>query len=419
MQMRMVVAGLCGIFMASGCSGSLAPPSTDPTPDLTVDVSLHDGTGGDSTIDGGGPPLLPDSTIDSAPPNPTADSTVDGPVGDTTHDGPVPDSTFDLPPADTTVDTLSPDSYVDAGCQGPPTGEWVKETELMNLIPALQTVRAIAGKGPNDVYVASSGGHIWHRNQGGWVVHSQISPTGNSVYVNSLWIDGPRLFAAGGSLGDGFVGVYENSSWSFQTLIPGTTNDLSEMRAITGVSSSEIYVVGDKEILSYDGSSWSNIVAPGQSMRAAAARGPKDFLFGQGNEIYHFIGGIVQAMPVIKPSTGNITSLWVNGPDTYAGATNAPGGAAIVKFNGTTWAAMSVPSSIDILAIHGRDKNDIFAIGTSSSILHFDGSSWQERWSGSLPQTGIQLESIWIDNSGTVGFAGGSQSQVWRFGRCF
>lgn len=49
----------------------------------------------------------------------------------------------------------------------------------------------------------------------------------------------------------------------------------------------------------------------------------------------------------------------------------------IVHYDGSSWSEMQSPVNNTLTAIWGRNGSDIFAVGSGGIILHYNGSKWQ------------------------------------------
>jgi photosystem II stability/assembly factor-like uncharacterized protein len=74
--------------------------------------------------------------------------------------------------------------------------------------------------------------------------------------------------------------------------------------------------------------------------------------------------------------------------------------------NELTWTIVEVPTDADLYGVFGRAKNDIWAVGSSTTILHYDGTAWESVNTGST----TVLRSVWA-RAGSEGNAG-----VWAVG---
>ncbi|CAN2039732.1 hypothetical protein GMMP15_130003 [Candidatus Magnetomoraceae bacterium gMMP-15] len=72
----------------------------------------------------------------------------------------------------------------------------------------------------------------------------------------------------------------------------------------------------------------------------------------------------------------------------------------ILKYDGSTWAEMTVPSGMSdcLQAVWGRSLDDIFAVGNNGTILHYDGNEWQQMSSN----TNEHLTGLWGDEASSA-----------------
>jgi len=116
---------------------------------------------------------------------------------------------------------------------------------------------------------------------------------------------------------------------------------------ICGVSASEIYGVGEEDVIHFDGNEWESIP-----------------------------GGYTGAYSI---------NLWCSsGSDIFIGGhTGSTPKSLIRHYDGQTWSDMEHPDGYEeIISIWGASPSSVFAIATSStatnSILYYNGASWSE-----------------------------------------
>lgn len=410
-------------LVASGCSDSLpAPTPYDSSVDTTVTPPV-DGLQGDTALDGANPPIpdlgVKDSTVDKGT---QLDSTIDkGTQFDSTIDqGKVAaDATLDQPPPDTVSPDSTVDSTVDVGvCTAPPGGSWTADTQAMAVVGSSKVLYAVTGTDANNVYVAGYGGEIWRRTGSGWS-HYTTFPIGNGFSVYDMYLDGNKLFAAGGNSNGGAVGIYDGTKWTVKNTYKGTANDIPKMKAISGVSSVDVYAAGGTLLLRYTGTDWQEYPSPGSTKMEAVVGMTGGVAFvGRGAEIYKFSGGAFGSSAMATPAIGDVRAMWRQGNNVVSVGLSIPGGQSIIYYDGANWMPDNAPGA-SLLSVHGSGGvDDIFAVGSLSTILHFNGSSWTEPWITTVPTQKIQLQDVWVDKYGTVGYAVGATSNVWKFTRC-
>lgn len=233
-----------------------------------------------------------------------------------------------------------------------------------------------------------------------------------------MYVNGKNLFVVGGTSNKGVVGIYDGSQWKVKQTYAGTSNDLPKMKAISGVSSLEVYAVGGTLLLRYTGTDWQEYPATGaEVMEAVAGMGNGVAFVGRGDSIYKFSGGTFGSSPMATPLVYDFRAIWPHSGQAFAVGSSGSGAQSIIFYDASNWVAGNAPTAT-LLSVFGSGLKDVFAVGSTSTILHYDGSSWTEPWLGALPATNIQLQDVWVDSSGTVGYAVGATSNVWKFTRC-
>lgn len=77
---------------------------------------------------------------------------------------------------------------------------------------------------------------------------------------------------------------------------------------------------------------------------------------------------------------------------------------SIVHFNGSAWGSMTSGTDNILRGVWGSSGSDVWAVGNSGTIIHFDGSDWSD-WS--LPGPGApDLWGVWGSSSTNVFFVG-------------
>jgi cysteine-rich repeat protein len=114
---------------------------------------------------------------------------------------------------------------------------------------------------------------------------------------------------------------------------------------------------------------------------------------GQNGKSYvaHFDGTAwtKQSVPVLQPTIPGLHAVWAAGPtDAWAG-----GDGGLFHYDGTSWTRRDdSPTYPNIIrGIWGFASNDVYAVGRSGTIVHFDGFAWM---SVSSP-TASDLKAVW------------------------
>ncbi len=80
------------------------------------------------------------------------------------------------------------------------------------------------------------------------------------------------------------------------------------------------------------------------------------------------------------------------------------GSGTILHYDGSSWSAMSSGTTNHLNEVWGSSATDVFAVGTFGTILHYDGSSWSAMGSG----TTNHLNEVWGSSATDVFAVGGS-----------
>ncbi len=95
------------------------------------------------------------------------------------------------------------------------------------------------------------------------------------------------------------------------------------------------------------------------------------------------------------PTTTTFNGIWGSSP-TNVFAVGYSG--KIVHFDGNSWSEMSSGTSNTLKDIWGSSENDLFAVGSNGTILHYDGSVWSSMASG----TNFHFEGVWGSSANDV-----------------
>ena len=319
----------------------------------------------------------------------TPDSAVTGPdAGATT-----PDAAATGPDAGATT----PDATAtgpDAGTATPDSGAGTPAWKAMPS-PTTQDLYGVWGTGPSNVYAVGAGATVLQYNGKAW--SAVMLPSALSGAVTTVWASGPSdVWIGGGS------GVLRNNGTGW-TIMPAPASADN----IWGNSASNIYFVSGLAAYRYTGTGVTtyNILSPGNnSMVDLWGVGPTDvFAVSKAGSsggscwasLRRFNGSswASSTSPSICPS-----AIWGTGPSNIliVGAktsTSSGYSAAVATFNGTSWSAMSLPTGgLGLLSdVWGSEASDVYTVGQGGVILHHDGGSWKQAYSG----TTNYLSSVW------------------------
>ena len=105
--------------------------------------------------------------------------------------------------------------------------------------------------------------------------------------------------------------------------------------------------------------------------------------------------------PMTSGTTTQLNGIWgCSGSDVFAVGNSG----TILHYDGSVWAPMTSGTTETLYGIWGSSGSDVFAVGNSGTILHYDGSVWASMTSG----TAKELNGIWGSSGSDVFAVGGS-----------
>ena len=172
---------------------------------------------------------------------------------------------------------------------------------------------------------------------------------------------------------------YDGSAWS--VALQGMSDEPISLNSVWGASPAEIFAVGvqcgQPSILRYDGTAWTQ---PSQSCFTPPF-----------HQEFASVGGS-------SPSNAFRIARGTSSPRSV--------GASIYRFDGATWLApeythsCTQPPSCDpyLNAVWTSSPSYVIAVGDSGLVVHYDGTAWTPRTSG----TTQHLNAVWGSGSGTA-----------------
>jgi hypothetical protein len=81
----------------------------------------------------------------------------------------------------------------------------------------------------------------------------------------------------------------------------------------------------------------------------------------------------VEWLPMSSGTTNILSGVWgSSGTDVFAVGDSG----VILHYNGSTWSSMASGTSNNLSGVWGSSNSNVFAVGDSGTILHYDGISW-------------------------------------------
>jgi len=232
----------------------------------------------------------------------------------------------------------------------------------------------------------------------------------------------------------------------WQPVSNGST--VEHLHGVWGISN-EVYVAGAEAVWRVNSGAWTSVASsngPGFWRVRIDPSSKLGFAVG-GNGIIHRYNGTAVQWPDLFTFGGTLYGLWVQGTSAVAvgvdeiwlwdqvmeewGPASALTGAttytavwgssaqdvwiadyagSLHHFNGTTLFKTTTGTSF-IYGIHGTGPNDIHAVVTNGTVLHYDGSYWSQPL---VVGTGAGLRDVWA-HSATVAFAVGDSGTILRY----
>jgi hypothetical protein len=271
--------------------------------------------------------------------------------------------------------------------------------------------------------------------------YAALDFNGNATYIvghaqesTSMSLDDVMQGVWGSSASDvyvvgdsGTVIHYNGVSWS--TVASGATS--CSLKSVWGSSTDNVWAVGDRlskggndyryTILhSIDnGSTWSDLqVANGQNLKSIWGSSATDIwavgdAWKSGKNNYYTIlhttnGGTSWANTATVGTTTpqTLRSIWgTSENNVYAVGSSG----TILRYNGTAWASVTSGTTNTLNGVWGVDSNHIWAVGSSGTILYYNGTSWSSGppWTRPSGYSDVTLYGVW--GTGGTDWAGGDR----------
>lgn len=195
------------------------------------------------------------------------------------------------------------------------------------------------------------------------------------------------------AVGDKVILRYDGSKWS------STASLVAEPKGVWALASDDVWVVGANGAQHYDGKDWTlSEDVKTEWLSCVYGAGKNDiWALGMLDKVFHYTGSWSSS----TEPTHTWTAIWGSGTkDVW---TTSWGG-WILHYNGTAWADSPSGTKESLYAMWGFSATDIWAVGDNDTILHYDGKSWNK-----LP-TGLSASAAWSGVWGT------SSKDLWVVG---
>jgi hypothetical protein len=248
-------------------------------------------------------------------------------------------------------------------------------------------LRGVWAGSPTNVWVVGDGGTVRHWDGSSWTAPSP----GTTATLASVWgLPSGDVYAAGQTSGfKGTVAHWDGAAWTVTTLPPSMMN----INGVWASATNDVFVVGlviggGPTIYRYNGSTWSSMTLPGglssgTNLYGISGTGGSDvWVVGENGTMVHYDGTKWRA--VDSGTTTVLNGVWGSGP----GDVFAVGWNVVLHYESpVSWATAQTMKGVS-----GRSRADVYAVGNSGAILHYDGTKWQAETSN----TAANLAGVWV-----------------------
>jgi hypothetical protein len=251
----------------------------------------------------------------------------------------------------------------------------------------------------NNVYAAGAGGTVIHYDGTAWSTVMPQPPT-TDVLVGIWARESGELLVVGAN---GDVHHFAADTWTKVSPTP-----LAPLFGIWGTDANDAYVVGDSgNIFSWTGAAWapmtSNTALPLRSVWGTSTS--NIVAVGSGGVIQRYNGSNWGAAPS-TPLTGlTLRGVWTSDTKIIAVGNQSTMGGIIATKEAAAWNTQLV-STMYLSSVWGRADDDVYAVGTSGTIMHYDGSTWTAMASGAMSDLeavgGTQANTFAVGAAGTI-----------------
>ncbi|HET6149310.1 MAG TPA: hypothetical protein VFH68_17365 [Polyangia bacterium] len=273
-------------------------------------------------------------------------------------------------------------------------------------------LRAVWGRGPRDVWALaldrSRGSRILHFDGNRWS-DAGAGPEDPKF----LWGSGPQnLFA----IGKAHMLSFDGRAWGPPLPGPGIA-----IRGVGGSGPDDLWAVGFAGIAHWDGRAWRRLSAalPEESLADVWGDGAGNVWMVGGGGLFRWNGRewSIELQKIVPA----LTAVWgSSGKDVWA----AGGRCLLVHFDGARWALVSHATAgnagdlcgttahadaFDLLDVGGSAANDVWAVGTGGTFMHWDG----RRWTRTPSPTRDPITSVWASGVDNAWAAAGRRMLHW------
>lgn len=265
----------------------------------------------------------------------------------------------------------------------------------------------VAGSGPSNVFIVGESGTVFHYGGTAWTKMSV--PTSLDLY--GVWASSSNSAFAGGEAGT--ILSYDGNIWKRLPSAPS-----SWLYSIWGSSPNDVYFVGLGEqdagvVIRYNGNTFA-IQSPATGWwYDVSGSGPSD-VWVVGNipnsgAVAHYDGKTWTDLdlwdPVSsRPRVSFLHSIWC-----FSASDVWLVDESFLHYDGKALTKVAIPTAgVTPSDIWGSGPSDVFAVGDSGTIMHYNGAQWSIMPSG----TSHDLHGIWGSGPSDVFAVGDSNTVV-------
>lgn len=177
-----------------------------------------------------------------------------------------------------------------------------------------------------------------------------------------------------------------------------------------GRSAADLFAVGGIGdfagfIYHFDGATWSRSYEAPLPLRGIWGDGAAVFAVGDAGSVFAYVGN--QWIPRPSGTTETLHAVWGSGPEQVI-AVGSSGSA--IHYDGSAWGELGATGTAQTLnSVWGVSPTDVYAAGDGGVLLHYDRGAWSPSSSG----TTAQLHAIW-GRSATDVFVAGERGVLLR-----
>lgn len=229
--------------------------------------------------------------------------------------------------------------------------------------PAGSGIGGIAGC---RVFSVGSFGYVAEKIDGVWTQLGSLT----SSDLRGTWAASPEdAFVVGA---DGTILHFDGVNWDFMDT-GGITSGFAD---IWGTSPYNVFAVGGRNIIHYDGTAWTSMECPIEASLHS--------IHGISSELVFAVGGFNDRAIILRFDGATWTQLpfqadiilrdvWVIAPDC---AVAVGWGGLIARWDGTAWTQQESTITENLQGVWGSSPDNVIAVGHHNTAVHWDGARW-------------------------------------------